>query len=144
MGRGIRSNEDYCVVVLMGRSLIGMLYAENALNMFTPATRAQLELSERLAKQLRGKPAAELEGAMDVCLTRERRWVAASKGAIVHLKSKPEGFVRPLVEQLRQAFDAADIRDYQKAAGFVQAAVNATTDKREKGWLKQIRNASAF
>lgn len=138
MGRGIRSNEDYCVVVLMGRSLTGMLYADNALEMFTPATRAQLTLSEQLAKQLRGKPIADLEGAMDVCLTREKRWVSASKGALVKLKSKPEGTVRPLAEKLRHAFDAAEIRDYPKAASLLQEAVNATTDKREKGWLKQL------
>jgi len=138
MGRGIRSSEDYCVVVLMGRSLIGMLYADNALTMFTPATRAQLELSERLAAQLRGKPVAELKSAMDYCLTRERRWVSASKGALVHLKSKPEGTVRPLAEKLRQAFDAAEIRDYPRAAALIQEAVNATTDKLEKGWLKQL------
>ena len=71
MGRGIRSNEDYCVVVLMGRSLISMLYAENALDMFTPATKAQLNLSEQLAKQLRGKPIAEY-GAWSAIM-RERR-----------------------------------------------------------------------
>src|SRR5438445_6773125 len=61
MGRGIRSNDDYCVVILMGRSLIGMLYADNAVSMFTPATLAQLELSEKLAEQLRGNPVSELE-----------------------------------------------------------------------------------
>jgi hypothetical protein len=138
MGRGIRSNEDYCVVVLMGRSLTGMLYAENALEKFTPATRAQLDLSEQLAKQLRGKPIAELESAMDVCLNRERQWVSASKGALVKLRSKPEGTVRSLAVNLRQAFDAAEIRDYQRAASLIQEAVNATTDKREKGWLKQL------
>ena len=60
-GAGVRSDEDYCVVVLMGRSLTGMLYADNACEMFTPATRAQLTLSEQLAKQLRGKPIADLE-----------------------------------------------------------------------------------
>jgi hypothetical protein len=138
MGRGIRSNEDYCVVILMGRSLIGMLYADNALSMFTPATKAQLELSEKLAEQLRGHPVAELEEVMGYCLNRDKKWVAASKGALVHLKSKGEGSVRPLAEKLRQAFDAAEIRDYQKAAKFTQEAVRSATDWREKGWLKQL------
>lgn len=138
MGRGIRSNDDYCVVILMGRSLIGMLYADNALSMFTPATKAQLELSERLAEQLRGRPVTELEEVMAFCLKRDKKWVAASKGALVHLKSKGEGSVRPLAEKLRQAFDAAEIRDYQKATTFIQEAVNFATDKREKGWLKQL------
>jgi len=138
MGRGVRSSEDYCVVVLMGRSLTGMLYGDDALEMFTPATRAQLTLSEQLAKQLRGKPIADLEAAMDVCLTRQKQWVIASKRALVKLKSKPEGTVTALAEKLRQAFDAAEIRDYQRAAGLLQQAINATDDKKEKGWLKQL------
>ncbi len=138
MGRGIRSNDDYCVVILMGRSLIGMLYADNALSMFTPATKAQLELSERLTEQLRGHPIAELEEVMSYCLNRDKKWVAASKGALVHLKSRGEGSVRPLAEKLRQAFDAAEIRDYQKAAGFIQEAIQSAMDRREKGWLKQL------
>jgi hypothetical protein len=106
--------------------------------MFTPAKKAQIELSEKLAEQLRGRPVAELVEVMAYCLNRDKKWVAASKGALVSLKSKGEGSVRPLAEKLRQAFDAAEIRDYQKAAGLLQAAVNSTTDRREKGWLKQL------
>ena len=60
------------------------------------------------------------------------------QGALVLLKSKGEGSVRPLAQKLREAFDAAEIRDYQKAARFIQEAIQSATDRREKGWLKQI------
>jgi hypothetical protein len=138
MGRGIRSSEDYCVVILMGRSLISMLYADNSLRLFTAATRAQLELSQKLANQLRGKPVTELEGVMNSCLTRDRKWVAASKGVLVKLRPTAEGSVRPLAEKMRKAFDAVEIRDYPQAERLIQEAINATTDRREKGWLKYL------
>ncbi|MCE9562127.1 MAG: DEAD/DEAH box helicase family protein [Planctomycetes bacterium] len=138
MGRGIRSSEDYCVVILMGRSLISMLYADNSLSLFTTATRAQLELSQKLANQLRGKPVAELEGVMNSCLTRDRKWVAASKGVLVKLRPTAEGSVRLLAEKMRKAFDAVEIRDYPLAERLIQEAINAATDKREKGWLKHL------
>lgn len=138
MGRGIRSSEDYCVVILMGRSLISMLYADNSLSLFTPATRAQLQLSQKLADQLRGKPVADLAGVMNSCLTRDRKWVVASKGVLVKLRPTAEGSVRPLAEKMRKAFDAVDIRDYAQAEKLIQEAITAATDRREKGWLKHL------
>ena len=83
-------------------------------------------------------PAAKSAVQGQVWKNRDKKWVAASKGALVHLRSKGEGSVRPLAEKLRQAFDAAEIRDYQKATRFLQEAVNSATDRREKGWLKQL------
>jgi hypothetical protein len=41
MGRAIRSNEDYCVVVLMRQRLIAQLYATGATRYFSPATQAR-------------------------------------------------------------------------------------------------------
>jgi Rad3-related DNA helicase len=41
MGRGIRSNDDYCAVLLMGTALIRALYATGAAAHFSPATAAQ-------------------------------------------------------------------------------------------------------
>ena len=52
MGRGTRSSDDHCAVLLMGRSLIGRLYRPGAVDKLTPATRAQYEMSQKIAKQL--------------------------------------------------------------------------------------------
>ena len=105
--------------------------------MFTPATRAKLTLSEQLAKQLGASPSPTSK--RDECLLDSREAMGQRKqGRSVKLRSKPAGTVRPLAEKLRQAFDAAEIRDYPKAASLLQEAVNATTDKRERGWLKQL------
>jgi len=40
MGRGIRSNEDYCVVIAMGSRLLAALYAQGAAKYFSPASRS--------------------------------------------------------------------------------------------------------
>src|SRR5213075_360576 len=41
MGRGVRSNDDHCLVFLMGKTLINFLYRADAKNRFSAATRAQ-------------------------------------------------------------------------------------------------------
>ena len=55
MGRGIRSNEDYCVVICMGARLLNVLYVQGAVRHFSPATRKQLELSREIALQIEAK-----------------------------------------------------------------------------------------
>jgi Rad3-related DNA helicase len=56
MGRAIRSNEDYCVVLLMGQRLIAQLYATGSTKYFSPATARQLDLSRqfRLKSRIAG------------------------------------------------------------------------------------------
>ena len=137
MGRGIRANDDQCVVLLMGRSLVSQLYAKNALSKFSPATRAQLDLSAKLSEQLGGKEIDTLQTVMMYSLDHDPDWVLASKSALVHVKYAAKGAVRPIVLRQREAFDAAQRRDYVAAAVAIQEAVNETTDRRVKGWLKQ-------
>ena len=46
-GRATRSNDDHCVVILLGNRLAERLHGNGARECFSPATRAQLELSEQ-------------------------------------------------------------------------------------------------
>ncbi|MCB5953346.1 DEAD/DEAH box helicase family protein [Enterococcus sp. BWT-B8] len=80
MGRGIRSKEDYCVILLMGTDLIKSLYVNNALEYFSPATREQLKLSEELLEdQDKDSPISAYEDAIDTVLSRDDEWITTSK-----------------------------------------------------------------
>jgi hypothetical protein len=137
MGRGVRSNADYCVVILSGRSLTQQLYATNALEKLTPATRAQVTLSEQVASQLRGKDLSEIRSVVDSVLKRDRQWVDASRGALVHLKYDAAGKVDPVALAQREAFNAARNRNYASSIRAMQSVVNSTADTRVRGWLRQ-------
>lgn len=137
MGRGIRSNEDHCVVLLMGRSLTKQLYVDGAIAKLTPATRAQFELSQKLGQQVRGKGIPELDQAATLVLDRDAEWVKLSKGALVLVKYEAEGYVSSIAKHQRVAFNAAEAGDLPAAVGSIQAAVNETKDGRVRGWLKQ-------
>ena len=82
MGRGVRSNEDYCVVLLLGSRLTQRLYAQGGNARFSPATRAQLDLSPKVADMRHGTSVGEIVGAIAQCLNRDADWVAASRRAL--------------------------------------------------------------
>ncbi len=136
MGRGVRSNIDRCVILLTGRSLTRQLYATGALDMLTPATRAQFDLSQKVAAELRGKSLKNLRGVISQVLKRDRGWVDASRGALVQVKYSSIGNVSATALAQRSAFNAARRRDFKDATARMQKTVNETSDVRVKGWLR--------
>src|SRR5207244_12207515 len=65
MGRGVRSPSDYCVVRLLGACLTQGLTSSGGYARLSGATRAQIDLSHRVADMLQGKPFDELNAAVD-------------------------------------------------------------------------------
>jgi len=138
MGRGIRSNDDYCVVLLLGSKLVRRMGLPAARSKFTPATLAQLSLSEKVAEQLQGKSLKEIyTDAMLLCLTQNPNWVQVSRAAVAGISSYGQQAPAARSVHQRTAFDAAMLNRYPEAAAELQKAVTDEKDKRVKGWLKQ-------
>ncbi|WP_088051963.1 DEAD/DEAH box helicase family protein [Virgibacillus dakarensis] len=136
MGRGIRSKEDYCVVFLMGSSLVQSLYSNEAKKMFTEATQMQLKLSKSLDKQLKGASINDIDNAISSCLSRNPDWVKLNKATLLKLKYNPKNsFDQDIIKQ-RKAFNDAKNRDYNSAMDKIQEIINSTTNNNKKGFLK--------
>ena len=136
MGRGIRSRDDYCVVMLLGARLIRRLHDPGAVGHFSAATAAQLQLSRQVAEMLGQGDAADLRAAVEQCLARDPGWVRASRNALVGV-TYGSGAVAPAAQHVRRAADLAGQQRYTEAVDAQQMAVNAATDLHERGWLKQ-------
>ncbi|MBB4321415.1 hypothetical protein GGE43_005059 [Agrobacterium tumefaciens] len=137
MGRGVRSSEDHCVVLLIGSRLTQRIHNPEARGLFSPATRAQLKLGKDVTEQIRGQPLAAFEEVMDLCLSKDEGWVETSKDAIVNADEAEPGHVEPATIFLRQAFDAARLQRFDKSKELAQKAVASVADRRAKGYLKQ-------
>jgi hypothetical protein len=135
MGRGVRASDDYCVVLLMGRSLTGQLFTRDGVSRFTPATRAQFDLSEKIGAQIRGKGIDEIGNTMDYNLTRDAEWVKAAKSALAHVKYATVSSDLSVAVARRRAFNALSSHDSAGAIVILQDQVNKTTDPIVKGWL---------
>ena len=137
MGRGIRSNDDYCVVFLMGRNLTSHLYSYGAKDRLSPGTKAQLTLSEQLSDQIKGTEISNISPTINHCLARTPDWMRASKGVLASLTYSEDNHVDAITVGLREAYDLASNNDYQGAASVVTALVNAASDNNTRGYLKQ-------
>lgn len=107
MGRGVRSNDDYCAVLLMGKTLTRKLYAGSGAQKFSVGTKAQLELSEKVANQITKADLNAIWQTLTYCLKQDQQWVSASKGALTSLSNAPAGEVDPVTMALRKAYDQA-------------------------------------
>jgi hypothetical protein len=137
MGRGVRSNDDYCVVLLMGPRLTARVKSPDGTALLTPATQAQLDLSRKLAKQLVDVDPEGLKEVVDECLDRDPDWVKVSKMALLKAKSQPGLAIDSKSVAIRTAFDLSRAGDHKAAVEVLRKAVNAADDEDEKAWLLQ-------
>ena len=136
MGRGVRSSDDYCAVFLMGKNLTSQLYAENAVEKFSPGTKAQIELSDMLAEQIYNQTLNDIWNNVILhCLNRDEEWVTASKGALASLTYEESTEVDLITNAQRKAFDYALYNDYSNASKVLERIVNSTDDKVLKSYL---------
>jgi len=143
MGRGVRSNKDFCVVLLMGPRLTERIHLPAARLEFGAATRAQLSLSDDVADRLLDKTSfKELDGLITQFLERDVEWVQVSRDALdgVTYEADPRDYTA--ASAIRAAFDLARRERYQDAVQTLDDAINNEDDTAEKGWLKQ--QAAAF
>ncbi|MBV1851875.1 DEAD/DEAH box helicase family protein [Catellatospora tritici] len=137
MGRGVRANDDYCVVVLLGSRLTQRIRTASGLAKFSPATRAQLELSDGVAEMLHGKPFSSMAAVADQCLNRDRDWIIASRDVLDGIAYPSGDRITPQAIAQRKAFQAAELGRPREAAQILQAVADTTTDLKQRGWLKQ-------
>lgn len=135
MGRGVRSNDDYCAVVLLGAKLTSRLRSPEGRAMLTPATKAQLDLSRKIAKQLASPSLGEIKEVMLQCLDRDPSWIKVSKKVLVGIKADEELRLDPAKLALRSAFDHARANQHKEALSVLDKSIDATDDPQVKAWL---------
>lgn len=137
MGRGVRSSEDRCAVLLLGNRLAQKINQPNARDMFTPATLAQLDLGREVAQQVKGRPVSELRPLLDLCMDGNREWWSAGRARLAHAaEGKPSRIDAAVILQ-REAFDSLINSQFKIAEAQLQAAVNGEADRAVRGYLKQ-------
>lgn len=137
MGRGVRSSDDHCVVLLLGGRLTQRLHQPEAEVMFSAATAAQIALGKEVANQVRGKSLSELKKILHFCLDQQDQWVEAGRNAVINAPEPEDGMLDRSQVKLQAAFDSARVARYGVAIERAQEAVSATKEREFKGYLKQ-------
>lgn len=141
MGRGVRSGEDRCAVLLLGARLTQRIHMPEARAMFTAATLAQIDMGKEFTRQIKGQPVSKLRPFLDLCMLRNtpdgHAWWQAGRARLAKAGEGAPSHIDPAVPFIRKAFDLAALNQWQPAADQLQAAVNGATEPIAKGYLKQ-------
>ena len=132
MGRGVRSADDHCVVLLTGSHLTQLLADPRNQDHLSPATLAQLRLSQQVARGLSGKDDAAIEEVVRQVLSRDQTWIAASRAELAGVRYGP-GSIQTDTVHARRAFSAAVTGQYGDAVAHMRLAVTAATSDRARG-----------
>lgn len=136
MGRGVRSNQDYCAVVVMGSTLTNILYKKNSRKFFSEATQKQFELSDELTEQLKNKGISDIFETFNYCLRRDTQWIQLSKDILSNLTYSNKCNFNEYEVILRECFDAALNKNYQVKLKKLEKLVNSIEEENTKGWFK--------
>ena len=135
MGRGVRSNDDFCAVLLLGPKLTGRLRSPDGMEMLTPATSAQLGLSRRIAQRLDTPSIDEIKNVILQCINRDPGWIRVSKKVLVNLRADDKLRLDPAKLAMRAAFDSARANQHERAVTILDKAIDATAEAQVKAWL---------
>ena len=137
MGRGVRSNSDSCAVILMGRDIAEIVYANNGLNYFSKATKKQLEVSDLLCNQIDTPNATNILSMCNYSIDKNEEWIAASKATLLSIEYDLKPNFNNYQVALRKAFDLAERSQYDKAIDTIEQEINDAENKELKGLLLQ-------
>jgi hypothetical protein len=137
MGRGVRSREDRCAVLLMDPRLTQLVARADVADRLSPATRAQLALSRQVANDLGRADLDTLRGVIEQVINGDPKFREVSRAALVGVAYEPAR-LSPEATHLRQAYDAATTGRFSQAAVHADEAVKAASgrgDLKLAGWL---------
>ncbi|AEJ19928.1 DEAD/DEAH box helicase family protein [Gracilinema caldarium] len=135
MGRAIRSNDDYSIVLLLGKSLTNYLYTRNGIDFFTPATKQQMKISSTLLEQIHKGTIPDIMEAIDLVLSRDSEWITLVKSSLIGLKYEPQ-IPNRYSYYLRDAYKLSWKGHTDKSIKLLEDKANVEENNLMKGWLK--------
>lgn len=143
MGRGVRSNNDYCCIVLMGNKLVDILVRRGGISYFSNATREQFNLSKKLwsllIEETPNPTIDDIFELSDYCLNRDSTWIQESKSRLSEISYENKPTINKVAIALRKAFDNAYVGEWRKAVYELEEITNIETDNNSKGYLMQLK-----
>ena len=143
MGRGVRSTNDSCCIILMGDKLADILIRNNGVEYFSNATIAQYDLSKELWGILRDeKPKPTVDDIFELAsysLERTEAWIEQSKQRLSTVAYRSDLNIDKVALALRNAFELVSGDDIEGAVKVLDEAVNSEEDTKARGFLLSIK-----
>ena len=144
MGRSVRGEKDYSVILLTGPELVRAIRAPDSRSFLSAQTRKQVEIGLNLAKfaqediEKGTEPRQALESLIQQCLGRDAGWkdYYAEEMDKIQTASAPPRRLVEFSQELKSEQLARDGR-YDEAFNIMQALADKAATDVEKGWYLQ-------
>ncbi|MBI1824228.1 MAG: DEAD/DEAH box helicase family protein [Nitrospirae bacterium] len=145
MGRAVRGEKDYCVVILIGTELIKAVRTKEARKYFSTQTQTQIDIGIEIANLAKDeiaegvKPLKAFMNLMVQCLNRDEGW---KEFYVERMDEVPPSKINPKILYIFSAELQAESK-FQKgvpddAVNIIQKLIDdSITDDAEKGWYLQ-------
>jgi len=147
MGRSVRGEKDYCVIVIIGSDLVRALQAPGQRDFFSDQTRTQIQLGKDIAEFTKEEIAdgtdamVAFNSLVKQCLNRDAGW----KDWYSTQMNKMESRGQPTREDLLKVFQTEVNAErefqggnYDRAADFIQGILDTQEpDESDRGWYLQ-------
>ena len=144
MGRGVRSNNDECCIILMGNELSNVLLRNKGIDYFSIATRCQYDLLKQLwdllVSEVGVKPSInQIFELVNYSLEKNPEWIKTCKEALSKIKYSSEIRVDNKIIAQRKAFEESLKSQWRNAADIIKEVKDREADNSTKGYLCQIQ-----
>lgn len=145
IGRGARGANDYCIVVITGKDLIGWISKTANLRFLTSSTRAQLDMGAEISKSVTSSK--ELAETIEQCLTRAKEWTQYHAETLADAVGSTTLDAATLEQAAleRRAFNWMRDGHFEKAISKLRTYCErqGSLDHKTRGWLLQLAAAAA-
>jgi replicative superfamily II helicase len=152
LGRSVRGEKDYCVIILVGPELIRMVRTAKTRRLLSDQTRAQIEIGLEIAEMAKSDgregdpPIAAVVGLIRQCLKRDAAWKQFYRERMDEIKpTVATGEELTIFEQELQAETTAQAGNPRAAVKIIQKLIDdRIKEESEKGWYMQEMARYAF
>lgn len=137
MGRGTRDIGDYCAVLLLTSEAALSVYNPELRQLYSPATRAQIELSYKVSEQIRGAGIEAVAELIHIFLNRDPQWTQRSLKNTANVGYDAGNSISSLAIARRAAFNLMRNGETHQAIDRLQHGIDSLYASSEKGWYME-------
>lgn len=148
LGRSVRGEKDYSVIIVLGNDLIKYLKSENNTKYFSTQTQKQLQIGFEIVEMTKEDQEDQedtnelkvLFSTINQCLNRNEGWKAYYSSHMDQIKSeqRDRGNLYKILEMEQKAYYECLSEDLIKACSYIQTIVDLTNEDCDKAWYLQL------
>lgn len=145
LGRSVRGEKDYSVIIILGNDLIKYLKSIENTKYFSAETKKQLEIGFEVSSMIKEETSDMnlnvLVSTINQCLSRDEGWKMYYSSSMdeIQLEDSEENDLYKILKNERDAYISYKSGKQDEACNYIQNIINMCEDTDERGWYTQLK-----